>query len=93
MLRKVPLDQVRLGMFVYALEGSWLRHPFWRRRFLLDKEQDLHRLRESDIPGIIIDDQRGAAPEPPSRARYVCRKLCHPRFGMPAFFPAGARWS
>ena len=69
MLRKVPLDQVRLGMFVYALEGSWLHHPFWRRRFLLDKEQDLHRLRESDIPGIIIDDERGAAPEPPRTFR------------------------
>jgi len=63
MLRRVPLDEVRLGMFVRAMEGSWLQHPFWRRRFLLDKEQDLRRLLDSDIPGIIIDDERGAAPE------------------------------
>ena len=61
MLRRVPLDEVRLGMFVHAMEGSWLQHPFWRRRFLLDKEQDLQRLLDSDIPGIIIDDERGAA--------------------------------
>ena len=65
MLRRVPLEEVRLGMFVHALEGSWLQHPFWRRRFLLDSEQDLQRLRDSDIPGIIIDDERGAAPAPP----------------------------
>lgn len=65
MLRRVPLEEVRLGMFVHALEGSWLQHPFWRRRFLLDSEQDLQRLLDSDIPGIIIDDERGAAPAPP----------------------------
>ena len=63
MLRRVPLDEVRLGMFVHAMEGSWLQHPFWRRRFLLDNEHDLQRLLDSDIPGIIIDDERGAAPE------------------------------
>jgi len=62
MLRRVPLDEVQLGMFVHALEGSWLQHPFWRRRFLLDSAQDLQRLLDSDIPGIIIDDERGVAP-------------------------------
>ena len=62
MLRRVPLDEVQLGMFVHAMEGSWLQHPFWRRRFVLDNEHDLRRLRDSDIPGIIIDDERGAVP-------------------------------
>jgi len=62
MLRKVPLEEVRLGMFVHAMEGSWLQHPFWRRRFLLDSEDDLRRLLDSDIPGIVIDDERGAVP-------------------------------
>lgn len=65
MLRKVPLDEVRLGMFVHAMDGPWLQHPFWRKRFLLDREQDLRRLLDSDIPGIIIDDERGLAPESP----------------------------
>lgn len=64
MLRRVPLDEVRLGMFVHAMEGSWLKHPFWKKRFVLDNEYDLQRLLDSDIPGIIIDDERGAAPEP-----------------------------
>lgn len=68
MLRKVPLDEVRLGMFVHAMDGSWLDHPFWRRRFLLDDEQDLQRLRDSAIPGIVIDDARGTAPARPPTA-------------------------
>jgi len=68
MLRRVPLDEVRLGMFVHALEGSWLQHPFWRRRFLLDSAQDLQRLLDSEIPGIIIDDERGIAPASHAKA-------------------------
>ncbi len=68
MLRKVPLGDVRLGMFVHAMEGSWLQHPFWKKRFLLDSENDLQRLRDSDIPGVIIDDERGAVPETPKPA-------------------------
>jgi HD-GYP domain-containing protein (c-di-GMP phosphodiesterase class II) len=51
-------------MFVHAMEGSWLQHPFWKKRFVLDSEHDLQRLLDSDIPGIIIDDERGAVPEP-----------------------------
>ena len=62
MLRRVPLDEVQLGMFVHDLEGSWLQHPFWKKKFVLDSEHDLQRLLDSDIPGIIIDDERGAVP-------------------------------
>lgn len=62
MLRRVPLDEVQLGMFVHAMEGSWLQHPFWKKKFVLDSEHDLRRLLDSDIPGIIIDDERGVAP-------------------------------
>jgi len=51
-------------MYVHAMEGSWLHHPFWRKRFLLDSEHDLKRLLDSDIPGVIIDDERGVAPAP-----------------------------
>ena len=64
MLHRVPLDEVRIGMFVHAMEGSWLRHPFWRKRFLLDSQHDLQRLLDSDIPGVIIDDERGITPGP-----------------------------
>jgi putative nucleotidyltransferase with HDIG domain len=62
MLRRVPLDEIQIGMFVHAMEGSWLQHPFWKKRFVLDSEHDLQRLLDSDIPGIIIDDERGTAP-------------------------------
>lgn len=83
MLRKVPLEDVRLGMFVHALEGSWLQHPFWRRRFLLDSQQDLQRLLDSEIPGIIIDDERGVAPAPKSGATPAARAVTLPSSPAP----------
>ena len=84
MLRRVPLDEVQIGMFVHAMEGSWLQHPFWKKRFVLDSEHDLQRLRDSDIPGIIIDDERGAAPVPkddPTRQPIASAPASKPRPG------------
>lgn len=97
MLRRVPLEEVQLGMFVHAMEGLWLQHPFWRRRFVLDSEHDLRRLRDSDIPGIIIDDERGAAPArmadpaappaptsaPRSKPRAIDNRLSEAEFAKP----------
>ena len=84
MLRRVPLDEVQIGMFVHAMEGSWLQHPFWKKRFVLDSEHDLQRLRDSDIPGIIINDERGAAPVPkddPTRQPIAAGAASKPRPG------------
>ena len=59
MLRRIARDQVQLGMFIHAFDGPWLRHPFWQRRFLLTQDSDLARIRDSDLSGIVIDEDRG----------------------------------
>ncbi|MEJ2631463.1 MAG: HD-GYP domain-containing protein [Acidihalobacter sp.] len=59
MLKKISLDQVRLGMFIQSFEGDWLSHPFWKTKFLLDQPGDLKTLRDSGIPGVWIDIQKG----------------------------------
>jgi putative nucleotidyltransferase with HDIG domain len=58
-LKTIARDQIRLGMFVTAIEGSWLSHPFWRSRFLLEDEDDLDALRSANIPGVTIDTSKG----------------------------------
>jgi hypothetical protein len=35
MLKKIRVDQVRLGMHLHALEGAWMDHPFWKTRFVI----------------------------------------------------------
>jgi putative nucleotidyltransferase with HDIG domain len=75
MLKKINVDQVRLGMHVHALEGAWLDHPFWRTRFVLSDSADLQRLRESSVREVWIDPGKGLdvasvdAPEPPPDVR------------------------
>lgn len=61
---RVPVEAVTLGMYVHELCGSWMDHPFWRKRFLLEDPDDLKRLRESGIREVLIDPSRGLSPRP-----------------------------
>jgi HD-GYP domain-containing protein (c-di-GMP phosphodiesterase class II) len=49
-------------MYVHKLVGSWLKHPFWKSRFLLDDPALLADLRASGVEGVVIDVSKGAAP-------------------------------
>ncbi|MBS7351336.1 MAG: HD-GYP domain-containing protein [Comamonas sp.] len=59
MLKKIAVDQLRLGMYIHSLGGAWIHHPFWRSQFLLDTAKDLQQLRASKIPELWIDLRRG----------------------------------
>ena len=60
MLKRIPTDQVRLGMFIQKMEGSWLSHPFWKSKFLLTDPQQLAELKASQVKGVFIDTSKGA---------------------------------
>ncbi len=62
MLQQIPPSEVQLGMFVHKLVGSWLKHPFWKSRFLLDDPALLADLRASGVDGVVIDVSKGASP-------------------------------
>ena len=59
LLRKILVSQLRFGMYVHALEGSWFDHPFWRGKFLLTDPADLQALRASGIRAVWIDAGKG----------------------------------
>jgi HD-GYP domain-containing protein (c-di-GMP phosphodiesterase class II) len=59
MLKRVTIKQLRLGMFVHELCGSWMDHPFWKSAFLLEDQKDLQRLAASSITAVWIDTSRG----------------------------------
>ncbi len=59
MLRRIPVKSVRLGMFIHEFVGSWMEHPFWRSKFLLDKEHDRQRILGSSLTELWIDTSRG----------------------------------
>lgn len=59
MLKRIPLDQLRLGMHLHSLEASWISHPFWRASFMLTDAADLERLCSSGAAQCWIDTTRG----------------------------------
>lgn len=46
-------------MYIHELCGSWMEHPFWKTRFLLDNPKDLQRIRDSGIREVWIDIDKG----------------------------------
>lgn len=59
MLKKIPVEQLRLGMHLQAFCGAWLDHPFWRTQFVLTDPRDLALARESAIREVWIDVSKG----------------------------------
>ena len=55
MLKKISVSKLRLGMHVHALEGPWIKHPFWRTRFVIHSAADLQVLRDSDVREVVIN--------------------------------------
>jgi putative nucleotidyltransferase with HDIG domain len=59
MLKIVSTKQVRLGMFIQELKGSWIDHPFWKKAFKLEDPSDLKKLKASVIKEVVIDTSKG----------------------------------
>ena len=59
MLKRVETSELRLGMFIHKLEGSWFKHPFWKSKFLLEEMWMLEALQRSSVETVIINTERG----------------------------------
>jgi len=64
MLKRIDVADVQLGMYIHKLEGNWLKHPFWRTKFLLTDADLLADLRASEVEGVLIDVAKGADVRP-----------------------------
>ncbi|MBX9794528.1 MAG: HD-GYP domain-containing protein, partial [Burkholderiaceae bacterium] len=58
-LKKIPVEQVRLGMHLHELCGAWLDHPFWKTKFVLHDAVDLEKLQRSGVRECWIDVSKG----------------------------------
>ncbi|MEG3147102.1 DUF3391 domain-containing protein [Sphingomonas sp. RT2P30] len=54
-LKRIPAQDVTLGMYVHALDGPWLAHNYWRWHFLLTSPEQVATLRHSGVPSVVID--------------------------------------
>ena len=49
MLKRIKVSEVRTGMYVKEMVGSWLSHPFWKSSFTVEGREMVTRLRESGV--------------------------------------------
>jgi HD-GYP domain-containing protein (c-di-GMP phosphodiesterase class II) len=66
MLRKIPVQQLRIGMHVHEVCGSWLDHPFWRASFKVENGRQVEQLR-GVVKEVVIDTAKGLDVEAPAR--------------------------
>ena len=59
MLKKITVDQVRLGMHLKEFCGSWMEHPFWRNGFVITDPKDISSILSSSIKEVWIDCDKG----------------------------------
>jgi HD-GYP domain-containing protein (c-di-GMP phosphodiesterase class II) len=59
MRKKIPVRNIRLGMYIQELCGSWMDHPFWKKSFLLESIEDLNTLQTCGIQEVWIDTSKG----------------------------------
>ncbi|WP_298013057.1 HD-GYP domain-containing protein [uncultured Castellaniella sp.] len=59
MIKKVPVSQLCVGMYVQDLGGSFLDHSFWRSSFLIANDRKLQKLQKSRLEWVLIDTDRG----------------------------------
>ena len=63
-LKKVAVNQLTVGMFVHGFEESWLKHPFWRSKFLIKEPAMLREVQASGISHCLIDISKGQDLQP-----------------------------
>ncbi len=95
MLKKIPVNQLRLGMHLHAVEGSWIDHPFWKTRFVIACPSELARLHACGVAECWIDAALGLDLEPapapaPASASCPAPPPCSVLAAAPAPAPAHA---
>jgi len=58
-LKKIHIEDLRLGMHIHEFCGSWMEHPFWRTNFVIDDPEDIRRVADSGIHELWIDVAKG----------------------------------
>ncbi|HEY8026143.1 MAG TPA: HD-GYP domain-containing protein [Burkholderiaceae bacterium] len=59
MLKQIGVEDLRLGMFIHELCGSWIDHPFWRSSIKLEDSAVLKQILDSPVKQVVIDISKG----------------------------------
>jgi putative nucleotidyltransferase with HDIG domain len=69
MLKQIGVQQLRPGMHLHELCGSWLAHPFWRTKFTIKDAEQIRLIVDSGIREVMIDTAKGDDVQQPQASR------------------------
>jgi HD-GYP domain-containing protein (c-di-GMP phosphodiesterase class II) len=91
MIKKIPLSQLKPGMFIHDLNCGWMDHPFLREQFPVESGTDIAKIGDAGIREVYIDTGRGLdAGDAPTEAE-VRRELEEEMIKVAGHEPAAAR--
>jgi len=59
MLKKIRLDQLKVGMYVYDFNCSWMDHPFLSNRMVVSSQERIDKIAMVGIRELYIDTAKG----------------------------------
>ncbi|MDD2914429.1 MAG: HD-GYP domain-containing protein [Gallionella sp.] len=59
MIVKIPVKQLRVGMYLHDLNCSWIDHPFALNRFMIDDAATLKKIHAAGVAEVYIDTKLG----------------------------------
>lgn len=66
MIKRIPLETLKPGMFVSSFDLSWFKHPYVSTRLGVVRDQGLiDELRRLGVTHVEIDTSKSASPQPP----------------------------
>lgn len=59
MIKKISIENLRLGMYIHDLNCSWVKHKFFFSHFKLRRAHDLEKLQRHPSREVFIDTSKG----------------------------------
>ncbi|POZ63600.1 HD-GYP domain-containing protein [Chromobacterium alticapitis] len=59
MIKRIDVNDLKIGMYIHDLNSDWMSHPFLVNRFLVRKEAEILKIIESGIHEVYIDTRKG----------------------------------
>ncbi|HUW50064.1 MAG TPA: HD-GYP domain-containing protein [Sulfuricella sp.] len=59
MIKRIPLSQLKTGMFIHDLNCSWVVHPLFLTRFKVESDAEIEKIAELGVREVYIDPARG----------------------------------
>jgi putative nucleotidyltransferase with HDIG domain len=59
MKKQIPVENLKVGMYLEGMAGSWLQHPFLRSKFFIKDPNDIRQIADSGIRHVWIDTSQG----------------------------------